>query len=118
MMEEILKNKVMIIVLAVLLAGTTWYMLRDAAPADQLVTENFAESGSPVQAERDIVATLLQLRTVSLDGTVFINPAFRALQDFGSEIVTEPVGRENPFAPTNMATSTATVVTPTSVRQR
>lgn len=116
MMEEILKNKTMIIVLAILLAGTTWYLLRDSAPEDQLVTENF--SGSTVPAERDIVATLLQLRTVSLDGTVFMNPAFRALQDFGSQIVTEPVGRENPFAPTNTATSAAPFATSTPAGKR
>ncbi len=115
-MEQILKNKVVIIVLSTILAVTVWYMLRDAAPENQLVTENFAVG--KVQVERDIVATLLQLRSVSLDGTVFSNPAFRSLQDFGSQIVTEPVGRQNPFSPISAESANTPVATTTPAGQR
>ena len=88
----------MIIGLAAFIGIVGWYVLRgDTNSGSLLVTEQVAVA--PNEAERDLVATLLQLRAVTLDGTIFTDPAFQSLLDYGIEIVPEPVGRENPFAP-------------------
>ncbi len=97
-----------------------WYFLPggSAAPEEGLVTESFT---SPVsEADRDLVATLLELRSVSLDGAVFSDPIFRSLKDFGSQIVSEPVGRPNPFAPLQLDASVtgASSTSTSSVRGR
>ncbi|MEK7098321.1 MAG: hypothetical protein AAB908_00305 [Patescibacteria group bacterium] len=91
----ILKNKMVLLVLGgILLAGFVWYsFLRDSGAPVLLQ----AQPASAVDS--DVVTILLQLRAVSLSGTIFTDPAFMSLQDFGSEIVPEPVGRPNPFAP-------------------
>lgn len=47
----------------------------------------------------DLIVLLGRLQSLSLDSTVFSNPIFRNLVDFGVELVPEPVGRSNPFAP-------------------
>lgn len=99
MMETITSNKYAIGALAVIVVVSAWYMLGGSgAPVEEgLVTESFATPES--EADRDLVATLLQLRAVRLEGGIFSDPAFQSLKDFGSEIIPEPVGRPNPFAP-------------------
>lgn len=95
---SLFKNKIVILVLVgVVLAGVVWYsFMRDTGAAPLLKTEDLTQANG---VDSDVVAILLQLRAVSLAGTIFTDPVFRSLQDFGSEIVPEPVGRQNPFAP-------------------
>src|SRR6185503_14487658 len=94
----IFKNKIVLLIIAgVLLAGVVWYsFLRGGTTQPLLQTEDLTASTA---VDSDVVEILLQLRAVSLSGTIFTDPAFMSLQDFGSEIVPEPVGRPNPFAP-------------------
>jgi len=88
------------------LVAAWWSLSGETQPNSALVA---SQSGSGVvPGERGIVDTLLQLRSVSLSGTIFSDPAFARLQDFGTQIIPEPVGRPNPFAPlTARSTSTA-----------
>lgn len=79
---------------AVVIAVSAWAILSEPQP-EELTTTASVESG----VDKDLVGTLLQLRTVSLTGTIFSDPAFQTLQDFGTQIIPEPVGRPNPFAP-------------------
>lgn len=107
-MNFILRYKYIIIVVAILVAGAAWWGLSGAGSptSSSLLTTEGANTGlSP--ADQNLVATLLQLRAVKLDGTIFTEPAFRSLQDFSTQIIPEPVGRSNPFAPITVhATST------------
>lgn len=93
----LLKNKLILLLLAgIVLAGVVWYsFMRDKT--EVLLETQDLTAASPVDG--DVVETLLELRAVSLSGTIFTDPAFMSLQDFGREIVPEPVGRQNPFAP-------------------
>jgi hypothetical protein len=107
----LLKNKFVVIALAgIVLASVVWYSFMRDDSTELLATEDLTEATS---VDSDVVGVLLQLRAVSLSGTIFTDPAFQALQDFGSEIIPEPVGRPNPFAPLG-GTATAT----TSAGQR
>lgn len=87
-----------IVLLAVLVAAVVWYGLSGTTPPTTLLTTQSVSDQSGV-ADRGVVETLLTLRTVSLSGTIFSDPAFMGLKDFGTQIIPEPVGRENPFAP-------------------
>lgn len=60
-----------------------------------------AQVGSPTKGavEQDLIALLLELRSIRLDTAVFEDPSFQSLKDFGQEIVSEPIGKNNPFAP-------------------
>lgn len=95
---SLFKNKLVLLILAgIVLALVIWYsFMRNKSAAPILQTEDLTKSTT---VDNDIVQILLQLRAVSLSGTIFSDPAFVSLQDFGSQIVPEPVGRENPFAP-------------------
>lgn len=105
------KSKLVLLILAgIVLAGVVWYsfMRDDATPL--LKTQDLTEA---TNVDGDVVGVLLQLRAVSLSGTIFTDPAFQALQDFSSEIVPEPVGRPNPFAPLGNAGRTGGSATST-----
>lgn len=93
----VFKNKfVLLILVGVVLAGVVWYSFMRNDSTQLLETQDLTVATA---VDSDVVGVLLQLRAVSLSGTIFTDPAFQALQDFGSEIIPEPVGRENPFAP-------------------
>lgn len=64
--------------------------------APTLVSEGAQEANV---AERELLATLLELRSITLDEEIFDDTTFRQLEDFSQELVPEPVGRPNPFAP-------------------
>ena len=102
-MQWIKKNMFIIIILVIVVVGGVWYgMSGGGAQNEQLLTTDVVgDSGSPTEdaVDRDLVETLLTLRAITLSGTIFADPAFKSLQDFGTTIVPEPVGRPNPFAP-------------------
>lgn len=107
-MQWITQHKLIFAGVIVLLVFGVWYGLsQSAAPAPLLVTET--PSGSPTvdSADQQLVSTLLTLRAVTLNGSIFNDPAFKVLQDFSTTIVPEPVGRDNPFAPLNSTAAAA-----------
>lgn len=48
---------------------------------------------------KELLATLSRLKSTTLDTSIFTDPVFESLKDFGVEIASQPVGRRNPFAP-------------------
>lgn len=98
------KNILYLILAGVVLAGVVWYsFMRERAPESLLQVDDLTEAGA---IDGDVVAVLLQLRAVSLAGTIFTDPVFQSLKDFGSPVVDEPVGRPNPFVPIGEVGST------------
>jgi hypothetical protein len=72
--------------------GLIWSQLTSGDSPILSSSENEAQSSATVSA-------LLQMRSLKLDGRLFDNPAFVSLVDTNREIIPEPVGRQNPFAP-------------------
>ena len=97
MLDVIKKNKIIIIVLVVVIAGFAWFGLAERQPTNSLLTNESRADASV--AEQEILRLLLDMRSIRLNSTIFENPAFASLRDFGRDIVPEPVGRTNPFEP-------------------
>jgi len=98
--------------LGVLVALIALYMLSSSStPSTSLLTKEGTENASNA-SDQGLVGTLLTLRAVTLSGTILSDPAFVALKDFGIQIVPEPVGRENPFAPLSRGVVQAATSTP------
>lgn len=109
-------RKIVLIGIAIFVALIIWYgFMRSNEPAPLLTSDDVVETEG--QADSDVVASLLALRAISLAGTIFEDPAFRRLQDFGNEVTPEPVGRSNPFAPLG-ADGAASTSTSTSTPRR
>jgi len=99
-MSWIAQNKLLVIIIALVVAGGVWYGLSQSGEPEPLLSTTAADGTSITQStDQEIIGTLLALRAVTLSGSIFTDPSFLTLQDFGTPIVAEPVGRENPFAP-------------------
>jgi hypothetical protein len=86
-----------ITVVVVLIVGFIAYTMfftdkEEGVLIEETVSENSA-------ADQDLIALLSELKSIELDEAVFSDPTFMSLQDFSQELVPEPVGRVNPFAP-------------------
>lgn len=66
---------------------------------NELLTAETGDGAIASAAGQELLALLEQLRAIELDETLFADPVFRNLQDFRFELVPEPVGRSDPFAP-------------------
>lgn len=104
-MQSLLQNKLILILSGIALAGFIWYGLSPSVPEGDLVPSPGTDNA---QVDQGIVPTLLMLRAVKLDGTIFSAPAFTRLKDISTDIIEEPVGRPNPFAPLSARTATDT----------
>ena len=101
MVNFILSHKIIVVVVALLLAIFVWIGLSSGNPSsDSLLTTEVVNNEGP---DKDLIATLLALRAVKLDASLFSDPAFVSLKDFSTQIIPEPVGRPNPFAPLGAA---------------
>src|SRR3989344_1254522 len=89
------KTFIFIAVGAIIVIGI-WLSYSSDTPSDSLLTTEVLGGGL---VDKELVDTLLQLRSVTLSAAIFSEPAFTQLQDFGTEIIPEPIGRPNPFAP-------------------
>lgn len=101
-MNWIMHNKLIFIVAVLVLAGGVWYGLSQGSSAPPLLVTTNADGTTAAGeqgSDQEVIGTLLALRAVTLSGSIFTNPAFLSLQDFGTPIVSEPIGRPNPFAP-------------------
>ena len=98
---EFLKQYGGYMVIGLLVASVVYggysYFGGGAEPEAPLVSRTGGTSAPAVGG--DLVALLLSLHSLSLDPSVFGDPVFRNLKDFGIPIPAEAVGRPNPFAP-------------------
>jgi hypothetical protein len=88
------QHKILVVLGGIGVAFGVWYGLAPAPSASVLTTD-----GGEVGPGQEVVDTLRQLDAVKLDGGVLQNQSFLSLKDFSTQIVPEPVGRPNPFAP-------------------
>ncbi len=99
-MDFLKQNKMAIAVGVVLLAGLFVYMNFFSAPAPAPLT-----SSTDATLSQDLLVTLQNLHTIKLDNSIFQDPSFKSLTDFGVIIPAEEVGRRNPFAPLQSSTA-------------
>lgn len=110
-MQWIKEHKLIVGLIVTIVFVGMWFALSGSDAPEPLLSEDVATTpGSPTadSADKQLVGTLLTLRAVTLTGTIFADPAFMSLQDFGTTIVPEPIGRANPFAPLSSGAATTT----------
>lgn len=102
-MQTLVRHKLILIVIILIVGGGIWYIMSGGGgSSESLITQTpIATAG----ADQELVSTLLALRAVKLDGTIFSEPAFLNLKDFSTQIIPETVGRPNPFAPLSAGAS-------------
>ncbi len=105
-MATLKQHTILIGVATIVVIMIAWYALSGSSGGS--ASNSVITTASPTDAaDRELVSTLLALRSVKLDGTIFSEPAFAGLKDFSTQIIPEPVGRPNPFAPLSGAASSS-----------
>jgi len=109
MLRTLLQHKVIVGVVGLVAAAALWYGLsQSSAPTPTIVASGAVGetaaavpgTSSPIDKDTQVILeTLLALRSVKLDGAIFSSPAFQSLKDFSTQIIAEPAGRPDPFAP-------------------
>jgi hypothetical protein len=103
-MDFLIKNKVAIGAgIAILLLLYVYLTYFSSGPSPILTT---SDANTPLST--DILVTLQSINSIKLDNTIFTDPVFVSLTDFGVTIPPETVGRRNPFAPLGASTKAST----------
>jgi len=92
----------------ILIIGSLYYMFFSGGSSSPALTST--DQNSPVS--QDLLNTLQRLHTIKLDSSVFSNPVFVSLTDFGVTIPPENVGRRNPFVPLTGVTKSSSLTLP------
>ncbi len=106
-MGALLRHKGVLAAIAIIVIAGIWWGLSQPPATSSSVIATTDASGAPITGASTgapgggsgLVETLLALRTVTLSGSIFSDPAFQNLKDFSVAIVPEPAGRPDPFAP-------------------
>lgn len=125
MFRALMQRKLLVLGVAVIAAAALWYGMSQSSAPDTTIITSSAEGTSntpggvvtPGPVDKDtqqILEILLALRAVKLDETLFSNQAFISLKDYSTQIVPEPVGRPDPFAPLGAAGQAAAAAGQTS----
>lgn len=87
--------------------------------SDALLTSNNQaidsnQTVSETSVGREFLTSLLNIKNIKLNDSIFSNPSFSNLQDFTSQLIEQPSGRPNPFAPvgSDQNTPSPAVITP------
>jgi len=96
MIQFLKDNKVLTLGGVVVILAALIYFMFFSGSSEQagVVVEDETSSVS-----RELVITLSNLNTIRLDNSIFEDPVFLSLSDFGESIPLQNVGRRNPFAP-------------------
>ena len=95
-MDFLKRNKTALIGIVVLLAaGYVYFTYFSGGSA----TPTLSSSDATTAVSQNLLVTLQNLHTIKLDDSVFSDPAFQSLTDFGVTIPPQTVGRQDPFSP-------------------
>lgn len=86
------------LVIFVLIVGFFFYWLSTTSVEDEGPLSVIPISPLDASLGRELLSALAKLESTKLDTTIFDDPVFASLTDFGVEIASQPVGRRNPFA--------------------
>ncbi len=104
------KNIIIIAIVTLILLGGAGYFFGFSGSDDlSSVTQTGALGGGGVISKEstDFLSIVAGLRTITIDTSIFTNPAFTQLVDFGVPLTPQPVRNSNPFLPYGFTPSSA-----------
>lgn len=101
-MKDLQKNKTLLVSILVFVAVIFVYN-SFLKPEDAVIDTSLSTTEG---AGSDVLELHSNLERVTLDKTLFSNPAYRALVDFSIVIPPKPMGRLNPFGPVGSGNKT------------
>jgi hypothetical protein len=90
------ENKATVIIIIIGLGFLVFYSSSKSPEEDITTTITLANTDT---GEREMLELFTDMKTIRLDSRIFENDTYVNLQDFSRDIIAEPVGRQDPFAP-------------------
>lgn len=88
-----------IIILGIILIASLGYYLY--TQSDSISLQNGQVNNQAAAETSQFLARLNELKSITLKADIFSDPRFQSLEDSSKVVVPVPVGRSNPFTPTN-----------------
>lgn len=110
-MDFLKQNKIAVGGGLVLVVAVLVYFTYFSGPSSN-PTLTTTDTGAVVS--QNLLVMLKNLHTITLDDSLFSDPAFQSLTNFGVIIPEQPVGRRNPFLPLSGGTGGALITIPKS----
>lgn len=98
-MSPRIKNSALIVILIALIFIAYSLFLRGEDNDELLVSQGAAHTEGSTGAVSEFLLLLQTLNRLRLDTSIFNDIAYRSLRDESVELVGQPRGRTNPFAP-------------------
>ncbi|PIP86707.1 hypothetical protein COV42_02595 [Candidatus Campbellbacteria bacterium CG11_big_fil_rev_8_21_14_0_20_44_21] len=92
------RNVILAVAIAVLVFFLYKTFLSNSGEKRVLLGTDSADNDGSAASGREFLTTLLELRSLELDESIFSDRAFVILRDFSREVSPQPSGRPNPFA--------------------
>jgi len=105
MIEKLKAHKILVGVILVVVIAGLWFSLgggrgeSNALLGSSSVQASASGNATVAGVDRELQETLEKVRSIQLADPILVDPVFMSLQDIGQQIVPEPFGRPNPFAP-------------------
>lgn len=94
-MTSLLKN--LLIFLAIIATGAIGYYLYTQGNDPSAKASNDAINASITLQTESFLKSLNELKTISLDGSIFSDPRFNSLTSYTSPVQAQAIGRPDPF---------------------
>lgn len=104
-MQAILNHKkilIVIILLILIFVGYGFYISNNKSSSASVSKQPISASSVQSSLEgpgKEFVTQLLAIQNINFKLDLFKDPVYIGLQDFSREIIPQPIGRPNPFAP-------------------
>ncbi len=98
-MSEKIKNSIILIVLFTLIIVIYVFFFKKDTNEQALVSQSAAPQGQESGLVGEFLVLLRTLNNIQLDTGIFNNKTYRSLRDESVELISQPQGRVNPFAP-------------------
>jgi len=95
------KNNIIILVVTIIVLGLAFSYLFNSGVVDTSSSLSSQASYTVDVNAKEILKLLTDMDKVVLNDSVFKLPVFQSLKDTSVVLVSQPVGRLNPFAPMN-----------------
>lgn len=110
MMTFLKQNKLLVIIAVIFVGAVVYYGFLSGGRSSPALLSSDAQA--PSADSQQLLVILANLKTIQLDPSVFTDPVYVSLTDFGVVISKEDVGRRNPFAPFTATGGTGAISIP------
>ena len=105
MLESLKKYKNLLVIAVIIIVTFVAYSMFFAGKGiDTDILTSSSISGVQSSANNEILLFLINLKSIQLNDSLFQDPFFKQLKDFGRDLILEPTGRRNPFSPVDSDT--------------